>query len=310
MSLGDKLSNLHLLLQVPSFARWPLEVHFLSNDVYRRWARCSENATTELQSGTGISLNFQGREIERAPPLNIRASEQSKAGDYCKEGIEALDPSYASYKTHLDKSLFMLVDVELVHCVVCGDGMHTPNIMALVCPNDECRAAFHVTCLASTFLRKESQQNILPVYGNCPSCKLQLQWTRLITELSLRIRGSKEIVRLEKKPRKHKTKKPNDRNASNLSSMVEYDTDNDMNGLDQQDADRELSIADIVDEPLIDEAQYCSLSDMDDTISVSSMVSDTSQFSGLRSPAKSNLPLSRLDTVIEDSDWDAAEVLD
>ncbi|MCJ1419955.1 Slx4p interacting protein [Xylographa parallela] len=248
--------------------------------------------------------------MDQAPSPNIGASEPSIANDPRKGGIEALDPSYASYKTYLEKSLFMLADGELVHCVICGNGMHTPNTMALVCPNVECRVASHVACLASTFLRQEAQRNLLPVRGNCPSCKSGLQWTRLVTELSLRIRGSKEFLRLEKKPRKHKTRKPNDKTAMDLSSMVEDDTDDNMNGFDQQDANEEVSIGDIVDELLIDEAQYYSLSDIDDAMSISSGLSDTSQISDLRSPAKSNLPLSRLDTVIEDSDWDAAEVLD
>lgn len=33
------LSNLHLLLRVPSFARWPLKLHFFDQDVFARWNR-------------------------------------------------------------------------------------------------------------------------------------------------------------------------------------------------------------------------------------------------------------------------------
>jgi len=293
-----------------SFARWPLELHFFCNDVYQKWTRFSKKATTELRSDTRISLNFQRAETDEGPPRNIGASERLIARDPRKGGIEALDSSHASYKSHLDKSLSVLGDGEPVYCVVCGNRMHTRDVMALVCPNNECRAASHVACLASSFLRQGTQSNLLPVLGNCPSCNLQLQWTRLVTELSLRIRGSKEIVQLEKKSRKNKTKKPNVKTALDLSSMVEDDTDDDMNGLNQQDVDEELSIGGVVDEPLIDEAQYYSLSDMDDAMSVSSVVSDTSQVSDLRNPAKNNLPVPRLDPVIEDSDWDAAEVLD
>ncbi|MCJ1321784.1 Slx4p interacting protein [Xylographa vitiligo] len=247
---------------------------------------------------------------EQGLPCNIGGSKRSTLKDPCKGGIEALDPSYASYKNYLDKSLLMLGDSEPVHCVVCGRHMRTPNIMALVCSHDECRAASHIACLASTFLHQEAQGNLLPVHGSCPSCKSQLQWTRLVTELSLRIRGSKEIVQLEKRSRKRKAKKPNVKTALEFSSMVEDDTDDDKDGIDQQDADEQLSTRDVVDEPLIDEAEYYSLSDMDDTISVYSVVSDTTQFSDVRSPAKSSLPVSRLNIVIEDSDWDSAEVLD
>ncbi|MCJ1398825.1 Slx4p interacting protein [Xylographa trunciseda] len=310
MSLGDKLANLHLLLRVPSFARWPLEVHFFSKDVHQKWATCSGKATTKLPSGMRMILDFQGGEADEALPPNPGGSERSNSESLPKRGIEALDTSYASYKTHLDKSLFILADSESVHCVVCGKNMPTPSVMALVCPNDDCRAAFHVTCLASTFLRDEAQQNLLPTHGKCPSCKSHLQWTRLVAELSLRIRGSKEIMRLKKKPRRVKTKDPNEKTALGLSSMVEDDTDDDMNGSDQLDADGELSIADIVDEPLMDEARYYSDSDIDDTVSTSSVISDTPQFSELRNPGRRNSPASKLDTVIEDSDWDAAEVID
>ena len=38
-SLTDKLSNLHLLLRVPYFSQWPLEVRFFSEDVYKVWAK-------------------------------------------------------------------------------------------------------------------------------------------------------------------------------------------------------------------------------------------------------------------------------
>ncbi|MCJ1394127.1 Slx4p interacting protein [Xylographa bjoerkii] len=310
MSLRDKLSNLHLLLGVPSFARWPLDVHFFSDDVYQNWTRCSEKASSKLRSEIMISLDFQGQETEEALPNSTGASERLRSKPLQEGGREALDPSYASYQTHLDKSLFVLAGGEPVHCVVCGKGVHTPCSMALVCPNDECRAVSHVVCLASTFLRNEAQRNILPIHGYCPSCKSQLQWTRLVTEMSLRIRGSKEITRLKNKPRKVKTKDSNGDTTPGLSSMAEDDIDDDMNGLDQMDEDGGQSMADIVDEPLIDEARYYFPSDMDDAISVTSVVSDTSHFSEPESPERSNLPASRLETIIEDSDWDAAEVLD
>ncbi|MCJ1294643.1 Slx4p interacting protein [Xylographa carneopallida] len=310
MSLGDKLSNLHLLLRVPSFAQWPLALHFFSDDVYQRWMRCAKDATIELRSGMKITLNFQNTEAERASARDIGACERSIVEGPCQGGIESLDSSYAPYKTHLAKSLFILADGELVHCVVCGHGIRTPDAMGLVCPNDECRAASHVTCLASKFLRGEANRNLLPVRGNCPSCNLQLQWSRLVTELSLRLRGSKEIVQLQRKACKRKINEASVKTAHGLCSTVDDDAENDIDDVDQQDTDEELSIGDVVDEPLIDEAQNHPLSDMDDTRSVHSAISDNSQFSDLRSPAKSNVPESRLNTVIEDSDWDAAEVLD
>ncbi|MCJ1288172.1 Slx4p interacting protein [Xylographa opegraphella] len=308
MSLRDKLSNLHLLLRVPSFARWPLEVHFFADDVYQSWTRCFEKAITKLGSEIEISLHPESTETGRAPSCSRRASEGSIATDTGNKGIGALDSSYAAYKTYLDKSLPVFADGNPVHCSVCGHDTRMPNVMGLVCPNDGCQATFHVTCLANTFLRQEGRQNLLPVRGNCPSCKSQLRWTRLVTELSLRIRGSKEIMQLQRKTRQHQLKKCDDKTTLDFHGIVGDDTDSDMDDLDQHGVDEAFSIEDIVDEPLMEEAQEYSLSDMEDPISVSSAASDNTQSSAIRSPAKTRT--SRLNTVIEDSDCDAAEVLD
>ena len=310
MSLGDKLSNLHLLLRVPSFARWPLEVRFFADDVYQSWTRYSDTAGTKLRGGIRVSLDTQVAETGAALPTcssetsQLRKSEGSRTGS-----IVAIDPSYASYKAHLDKSSLLLAEGEVASCVVCGQGIQTPALMALVCPNGECRAASHVVCLASKFLRDEGQGDLLPVDGNCPSCKSQLQWTRLVTEMTLRIRGKNEIERLKKKPRKLKTKNSEGKTALATGSIVD-DTDDDSNGVVQFDEDEELSIADIIDEPLLGEAQDDSYSDMDDAISAASIKSDTPHSSPLEDLRRSNSPSSRLKTVIEDSDWDGAEILD
>lgn len=55
-------------------------------------------------------------------------------------------------------------------------------------------------------LGKEAGEDIIPITGVCPRCKGEVVWGDLMKEMSLRIRGPKEIEKLLKKPRKRKAR--------------------------------------------------------------------------------------------------------
>ncbi|KAI7058604.1 hypothetical protein KC352_g44021 [Hortaea werneckii] len=85
--------------------------------------------------------------------------------------------------------------------------------MTLVCPSEGCSALSHIDCLSKRFLDTSRDGDaMLPTSGNCPECGNKLQWVDLVKELSLRMRGEKEIKALFKKRRR--TKKQMDAEAS------------------------------------------------------------------------------------------------
>ncbi|KAL9119066.1 MAG: hypothetical protein Q9187_004379 [Circinaria calcarea] len=317
MSLVDKLSNLHLLLRIPSFARWPLNVRFFCEDVHQAWQKWSNGWDGEIRSG--IKIAFDPRQPPSLNPDLILAENtltQSKRnndnqGDAGKGGVEGIDSSYAPLKSHLEKSLFLLAESETTQCSVCT-GTIQPMATTVVCPDDACRTASHVTCLSKKFLAEEEQGELLiPTEGHCPGCDSHVQWVDLVKELSLRLRGEKEVTKLMRKPRQRKTTATG---TKRLSSEIidEFSDDVGHEDLDRVTIEEEVDascLADIVDEPLLEEAWNYDEED-DDVMSVTSVDSRASLISQLGNPNKIKASAPRMEIVIEDSDWDDAEVLD
>lgn len=285
MSLVDKLRNLNLLLRVPSFARWPLELRFFSADVYESWLKWTKEANTTKESGPRIVLDLE-------QPAGVGGR------------VRGLPINYLPVKDHLQKSLSILAESGAPDCSVCQGSISTSAAPVVICPEEGCSAASHVKCLANKFLRDEGRGSVLPTTGHCPNCDANLQWIDLVRETSLRMRGSTEIAKLMKVPRKPKAK---DTELSVSDSALEVAKYADIDDFDEEDEDDDglYDVANIVDEPLIDEARCRVGSDEDDMMSVTSTASERSRFSRPKSPE-----FRRPDIVIQDSDWDAAEVLD
>ncbi|MCJ1250914.1 Slx4p interacting protein [Trapelia coarctata] len=295
MSLPDKLRNLHLLLRVPSFARWPLQLRFFSADVYASWLKWTKQSNTGNKSGPIIILDFGQPE-----GLTIEGS-----------GVQNLPVNYLPLKSHLQKSLSILAEGKILNCSICRGNIDASAASTVICPGERCSAASHVKCLASKFIKDEGLGNVIPTAGHCPNCNATLQWIDLVRETSLRMRGPKEIAKLMKAPRKRRVK---DAPVSLSDSVSEEARFADIDEFDEEDTDDEgdIDIADVVDEPLVEEGRYRmgSDEDEDDMMSVTSAVSEASKFSRPGSPEKLVGQVARLGIVIEDSDWDNAEVLD
>lgn len=314
----DKLSNLHLLLRIPSFARWPLSVRFFYEDVHQAWQKWSGSWEGDIRKGIKIivdpwhpmSLNPETNIAENS--LNKRNGKEENQVDASKGGVGGIDPSYASLKLHLEKSLFLLAESETNRCSICTEKIQVSVATTVVCPKDDCRTASHLTCLSKKFLAEEGQAELLvPIDGHCPGCHANIQWVDLVKELTLRMRGGKEVTKLMRKPRQRKTKAPRTKAVS--SEMVDESTDNEGGeDLDCVTFDEEvdaLRLAGIVDEPLLHEAWNYNDED-DDMMSVTSIGSNASLISRLENPREMKELAPRMEIVIEDSDWDGAEVLD
>ncbi|EMC93774.1 hypothetical protein BAUCODRAFT_47071, partial [Baudoinia panamericana UAMH 10762] len=195
LSLTDRLANLHLLLRAPSFERWPLKVTFYAEDVFRVWSKWTSQHLERLRPGISVALDDCARSHSDNHILNPDRP----------TGISAIDVTYRTLKPHVDKSRRLFDNAEWVNCAVCAEGLPASGASTLICPTEGCNAMSHVECLSARFLAVEHDQDaIVPISGSCPGCGSQLQWVDLVKELSLRMRGPKQLEALFKARRKAK----------------------------------------------------------------------------------------------------------
>lgn len=303
-----KISNLHLLLRAPSFARWPLQVRFFCEDLHRRWQVQNEKFDTSVSGRIKVLLDVkQSEEAVNGKEMSIQAKGKRKREALGKGGLDGLDVSYSELKDHVEKSILLLAGDEALNCAVCSKTLGPQPRMALVCPREGCRAAFHMTCLASKFRVDEGQDAaVVPTWGTCSVCKEELQWVEFVKEMSLRVRGQKEVAQLIKKPRERKSKIPK---TIKISESHVDPEDNKGEGDDDQDNDSgedAFQAGAAEDDDLPDDWH---LQEDDDMLSVASAASVISDIDAA-SPSEPALTVQRFASVIEDSDWDDAELLD
>lgn len=76
-----------------------------------------------------------------------------------------------------------------------------------MCRTKDCKVVAHIGCWSTQALQ-ESIDEIIPNRCTCPSCGSVIPWRDMMMELSLRVRGQKEIEKLLKKPRRRNTRSP------------------------------------------------------------------------------------------------------
>ncbi|RMY62000.1 hypothetical protein D0865_00678 [Hortaea werneckii] len=214
LGLTDRLANLHLLLRSTSFERWPLKVTFYAEDVYKVWTKWTSQQIEKLRPGIRVEMDESMRSTGES------GAEETPGEASKPKGIDTLDVSYATVKGHLEKSRQAIENAEWLHCNICHQGLPSNGAMTLVCPSEGCSALSHLDCLSKHFLDTSNDRDtMLPTSGNCPECGNKLQWIDLVKELSLRMRGEKEIKAIFKKRRR--TKKQMDAEASAANDMSE-----------------------------------------------------------------------------------------
>ena len=299
-TLPNTLSNLHLLLRVPSFTRWPLEVRFFCNDVYQKW-RCSiEENGASLRKDVIVSLDMKQPE-QLGTVQNISLSSYAKGKRkremLGKGGVEGLDVGYGQLKSYVEKSISLLTEGEKVDCGICHEAVGPAAKLILVCPNESCRMASHLDCLSRKFLSDSKPDlAILPISGLCPGCNAELRWIELVKEMSLRVKGERELGRLTKKSR---ARKP--RPSKPTASMASEAADEDLKAEDNEDDDPIDLLTVETDDSLPDDWNYQEDDDMISIASASSGISDNIEIPNSSKPA---LKLPRLKVVIEDSEGD------
>jgi len=283
MSLTERLANLHLLLRASSFERWPLKVTFYSHDVYRVWEKWTKQQVEKLRPGVLVALDESA---------SSEASKDVVEGSTAS-GIHALDVGYGPCKPHVDKAQKAFESAEWLHCAVCKGGLPTSGAMALVCPSEGCDALSHIECLSAAFLRSSANSDaIVPTSGQCSSCGSKLHWVDLVKELSLRMRGvDKDFATIYKKrSRTKKQAESAEADADDLPSAANDEID-DLSANDDLDDWHELPDSSDIED---DEHHVRS-----DPAPMSRSAKFVQQKPAVIVP----------EPVIEDSDWDDADVI-
>ncbi|KAK3359614.1 giy-yig catalytic domain-containing protein [Lasiosphaeria hispida] len=223
-SLISILSNLHLLLRVPSFARWPLNLHFFAPEVYAAWQKWCATANEPLRANLSVVTDFERttpsvkeaavkRKSDKGVSSNITSdSEEEGEGQEEKPepwGIHALSLNYMPIKEYVVKGQGVFDFEREGDCIVCrrridsGEGLHA------LCTNDSCEGVGHLSCWSQHFLPAHEvthDSNVIPIEGRCPKCEGHIQWVDMMKELTLRIRGKKDVEKLLKAKRRRVVK--------------------------------------------------------------------------------------------------------
>lgn len=239
------------------------------------------------------------------PPKLVLESETSEPPQAKKRkvehGIGALDLSYETCKAHVEKGK-EVVDFEREGaCTLCKDDLeHNAGIYA-ICPSPGCESVTHLTCLGKHFV--EDADSVLPIKGNCPSCKTELRWADIVKEATLRLRGQKEVEKLLKVKRARK--------GATASQAASEELDHELSEEEfMRDVQEELEFLRKFD-PTGDnyDGIWHEIDDSDDSDTRSTTSTDLRK--GKAKPAAPTVSKAgTLRTVVEDSDWDDAVDVD
>ncbi|KAH6611515.1 hypothetical protein Trco_001535 [Trichoderma cornu-damae] len=193
-SLASVIPNLHLLTSVSSFSRWPLNLHFFSQDAYEAWGGWSETRKTPVRAGLKVLTDF-------GPSAEGLATTTSW-------GIHSLPLDYAPMKEYVEKARNMVSFERQGQCIHCHGEMASNQGLYALCPNDGCEAMGHLDCWSRHGLANDDDPTaILPNSCQCPACSGEIRWGDMIKELSLRTRGAAAVEKLLKKKRQRRVEK-------------------------------------------------------------------------------------------------------
>ncbi|KAI1466697.1 uncharacterized protein F4812DRAFT_432451 [Daldinia caldariorum] len=201
-NLTSILSNLHLLLRVPSFARLPLNVHFFVLEAYEVWQEWCNTVDEPLRDTIGVLTDFETMGTSPGDGESADTKDEPEQ----PRGIHALPLDYAPMKDYVTKTKSIYNFEREGNCIICQEHLDPGKGLYATCSNIDCEGTGHLTCWSKHMLEKEAGENIIPISGHCPECKGEVAWGDLMKEMSLRIRGSKEVEKLLKKPRKRKAR--------------------------------------------------------------------------------------------------------
>lgn len=188
------MANIHLLLRVPSFLRWPLHLHFFAPAAHTAWLASCDAAAEPIRPGLQIATDFGPKGA--APGKKAVADEGSEPEAW---GIHALQLDYAPMKTYAEKTRSIISFEQEGSCVVCREELEHGTGLHAVCSNGDCEGVGHLACWSRHLLAQEgNEEAVMPIQGRCPSCQGAVRWSDMMKELTLRERSPKEVDKLLK----------------------------------------------------------------------------------------------------------------
>lgn len=231
--------------------------------------------------------------------------------------LKDLDIGYSSLKDYVEKCEFLFAEGERIDCGVCRDRLDPENELAVVCSQESCRCASHILCLSTRFLTEEKSSKMVPTSGTCPTCMSKLNWPTLMKEVSLRTRGENEIRKMKKIRKKNRAASSEERQygESDTDTMDQDDIDelDDGNPFELPDLPEEDEDKDVIDKASDEPKVYDSRDGYRNGFADDWMLS-LSDDSDHRPKAKKGSgvkePEWRAEVVIEDTDWEDAEIIE
>lgn len=199
MSLEARLKNLHHLLGVSSFNRWPLHLRFFAPDVFVQWERHTAKMTAKLRQGVHVQLT-----PAELPKLAADVQAEMRT-HFIPDIIRAIPVAYEDCKPYVEKSKTIIGEGRGHKCCVCNKDSRDDRSLILICPIESCQSVSHLACLSHKFLAEESNKHaLIPLRGSCPTCHNSVEWATMMKELSLRIHGEEDIKALLRTRRRRK----------------------------------------------------------------------------------------------------------
>lgn len=276
------------MLRSDYFASWPLKIRFFCADVYRVWKIWNERVDVPLADSKII--------------LDGNCPSHGNGIDDAVGSINQLQVDYTKLEAYLEKSLFLLGDAEDLQCHVCKASIIPDAQQIVVCPQATCRGTNHLLCLSAKFLESTDDPDCLvPTRGACPACEMVVSWPIMMQELTVRNRAEEEaqsiLRRKERRERKDAPKSSTSKKGKGKTSHVRMSSIEPMfDGASDrtQDTIRQLDHTD----PLLDDDWFGEID-----------IGSESEY-GDRERSRSPRAPSRLEIVIEDSEWDDAELIE
>ena len=273
-SLTAHLEDLHTLLRSTYFSNWPLRIRFFRADVHRVWRIWNDRVDAPLPDQ---KLILDGDSSGRATNTEAVGS------------IHQLTVDYSKLEAYLEKSMFLLDDTGDLQCHICKASAIPAMEQIVVCPRESCRGVNHLLCLSTKFLEAENDpESLVPSKGTCPTCKETVPWPWMMQELSVRNRAEKEAqVILRRKDRRDRKKKSKDTRQTSVEPSI--------GTLPREGGGSSSELHQ--DDPQLEDDWF----DGD-------LESDSDHDGHRRIPTPP--PPSALEIVIEDSEWDDAEIVE
>jgi len=222
MTLEARLKNLHHLLGVGSFSRWPLHLQFFAPDVFSRWEKHTSKMNTSLRKS--ITIRLTPAELPKLAP-DVQSEMRTH---FIPDVIRAIPVAYEDLKPYVEKSMSTLGGGKTRDCAVCKKDVDVHQSVVLICPVETCCSVSHMSCLSQRFLAEDANKDaFIPIEGTCPSCHSSIKWSEMIKELSLRMRGEEEIKTLFKAKRKKKQASATEDDAEEFLDIDELDAEPD-----------------------------------------------------------------------------------